>query len=389
MKKLLTVVKKEIIDNLRDKRSLFFSILYGPVLLPLMFMGPMLFSFDKYNIDFDEAKEIHVAQADNAPNLIEYLRQHNLDAISAPDDFKEKIQAENILSVLEVSAAYAEDFRGGNAAHVMLYFNHDNSESEKEYRQVKSVLENYSREIAALRLRARGLDGNLHEALKIVDKNLAKDEAGQKNISYLIPFLLLFSMMMGGFYLAVDTTAGERERGSLEPLLSLALSRSTLVVGKYFAIWFFVFLSCVLPCITSLALFQLPMVKEIGFFVNFTALNFSKTLMIMVPLTFLLSGFLMAVSSFAKNTKEAQTHLGIAMMIPMLPFFAMQFLNVKASSVVFFTPLISQFKLVEFVFSGHALGSGPILLSIAGTLGFGCVCVLVVFMRYRQERLLS
>lgn len=388
MRQLWTIIKKEARDNIRDRRSLFFALLYGPVLMPLLMIGPMLYSVSKFSIDFEEPKEIMVAGLEHAPNLIGFLHQNNLDAVAAPGSYRDKIIAGDIGAVLEIPGQYEDQLRTANSADLIIHYSEQNGDSVKQKRQLETVLNQYSRQIRALRYQVRGIDERIFEPLNIRPFDHSDQRSEVDFIGYIIPFILIFSMMMGGFYLAVDTTAGERERQSLEPLMSLPISRSTLVLGKFLAVELFVLLSMTLPLITSYLLFDFMPVEEFEGAFEFGTSTFITAFWLSLPLTVLISGFLLSVASFARNTKEAQTHLSLGMMVPILPFFALQFLNVPTDALTMTVPLLSQFKLMELVVLGEALPGFFTLLSVAGSLVLALVFYLTTLWLFSRERIL-
>lgn len=388
MRSFLAIVKKEIIDNFRDRRSLFFSLLYGPVLMPLMMMGPMIVGAKKWAIDFEAPKEFHVIGIERAPQLVDFLYTQNLDAKEAPENFEEKLNEKSIQVVLEIPESFAEDFTSGKPASLLLYFNENNDDSEKLKRQVKTLLDQYSSKIRLMRLKVRGIDEEIFKPLHIDEKSVSDEGPKMRFVGHILPFLLLFSMMMGGFYLAVDSTAGERERLSLEPLLSLPLSRFTMVLGKWTAILCFVVIAGLLPLVTSYTVLQFMPLEMFGGMFDFSAATFFKAAVVVLPMTLFISSFLMLVASFAKNTKEAQTHLGVAMMIPMLPFFGLQFMDIPTDQLTLIIPMLSQFKIMELVVLGDAVP----LLHI-GLSALGCVIGMLVFLSltlwlYSREKML-
>lgn len=388
MKQLWTIFRKEATDNLRDRRSLFFALMYGPVLMPLLMIGPMLFNMNKYSIDFEEPKEVLVIGMEQAPNLIDFLRANNLDAAAAPADFRSAIINGEIDAVLEIPDHYADSLRASDPAEIVIHYSEAEDTSLKQQRQLTAVLNRYSRQIQTLRYRARGIDQTIFDPLAVVENDLS-DGTGQVDfVGHILPFLLMFSMMMGGFYLAVDTTAGERERLSLEPLMSLPVARSTLVLGKYLAIFLFVLLSMTLPLITSYALLRfMPEDVFAGLF-DFGVSTFLTAFWLSLPLAVLVSGFLLAVAAFARNTKEAQTHLSMAMMVPLLPFFALQFLDVPTDALTMAIPLLSQFKLMELVIVGESLPPLHAVLSVVGTLVLAVVFLVTALWLFTRERIL-
>jgi len=389
MSPVWTLVSKEIRDNLRDRRSLFFALIYGPLLLPLMMVGPMLYSIDRHSIDFEAPTQIAVAGGEQAPNLLQFLRQHNLDAIEAPEDYRQQLVSGDLSVVLSIPETYATHFVHGEPAPLMIYYASSEDESGNRRRQLRGVLEQYASQMRSLRFSSRGIDSRLFEPLVISERDQSDKPGDLLFIAYLVPFLLMLSMLMGGYYLAVDTTAGERERHSLEPLLSLPLPRYQIVLGKYCAILAFVGLAMLLPLITTFALLRLLPGDLLDGSLDFGTATFFTALLSNVPTAVLISAFIMAIAAYTRNTKEAQTHLSVAMLLPIIPFLALQFLSLPLNELTMLIPLLSQFQIMELaVFSTDV----PLLylgLSAAGSLVLATVFLVMAIQLYRRERILA
>jgi len=176
---VLVMLWKEIVDNLRDRQTVFYALLFGPVLLPLLIGGSIVASLKQATVSFDQPSSLSVSHADRAPNLMEFL--HSL----------------------------------------VIYVNDGNKHSAKEARKVGSVLNAYSQTINALRMQHRGIDPSIFNSVDVRLEDVSSDGFRGQILASILPFLLIVAMVMGGFYLAIDTTAGERERESLECCFSL------------------------------------------------------------------------------------------------------------------------------------------------------------------------
>jgi len=257
----LNVPVKEIVDNLRDRQTLFYALLFGPVLLPLLLGGSMVASFKQIAIDFDEVTTLAVAHSDRAPNLMAFLRGQNIDVEAAPKAITKAVQKGDVSVVLEVDAEYANALREGRPAPLTLHMNQANKSSAKEARRITALLGLHERTLDNLRMQHRGIDPAVFNS-----------------------FLFIMSMVMGGFYLAIDTTAGERERQSLEPLLSLPLARRDLVLGKFGATLSFMAVSVLLTGLSLWVLFRFFPISEYLGQVRFDGQTIAYALLLIMPL---------------------------------------------------------------------------------------------------------
>ena len=389
MRQWLVVALKEIKDNLRDKRAFFFAIVYGPIFMPLMIVGPMLLGAKTGFIDYESTTEVHVQGMENAPNLVAFLKTKNLVAVVAPENFKHKIREGELDAVLEISAEYGDRLRKGEPEPLFLYVNRSNKKSEKAARHLNSIVNGYSGHLGYWRVHARGFDYELTQALKLVEHDLSSEGVGGLVFGFLIYFILVFTMMTGGFYLAVDITAGERERNSLEPLLALPISRFTVVFGKFLAILSFVTLSGFLSAISLYLIFTFLPFEELATFLKLDGMVLACAFLLALPCALLVSCLLMATAAFTKSAKEAQTYISLLFVVPMVPMFIGQFADIKASANSMAVPFYGQYSLIDKMVKGETILPVYVLSSVGGTLIVAGLLFAVAVFLYRQEKILS
>jgi sodium transport system permease protein len=386
---LFVIMFKEIVDNLRDRQTVFYALLFGPVLLPLLLGGSLVSSFKQLTIDFDHVTTLSVVNAEKAPTLMEFLYSNNIDAIDAPEDVQKSVRYGEVLVVLEIGDDYADALRNGRPAPLTLHVNSANKDSSKAARRVTAILGVYEQTLSTLRLQHRGIDPLIFDTLKVVQNDVSSEGANGQILASILPFLFIISMVMGGFYLAIDTTAGERERQSLEPLLSLPVSRTSVVMGKYLATVCFVLLSSILTAISIYTLFKLFPVEIMGGQVRFDGATVIQAFFLASPLIPFISALLISVSAITRSTKEAQTYLGLLMVIPMAPFFILQFLTVRSTLITMPLPMLSQYQLLESAVLGDSIPGLHIALSVIGTLAATALLLIVASKLYQREKLLD
>ncbi len=386
--RFLVVMFKEIIDNLRDKQTVFYALLFGPVLMPLILGGSIIISLKQLSIDFDQVTPLAVVNAELAPNLMTFLHSNNIDVVEAPDEPEKAVRRGDSPVVLKVMPSFSDALRAGKPAPLTLFVSDADKKSTREARKVVALLNAYERTINALRMQHRGIDPNVFNSLDISREDVSRDGAGGQLLASLLPFLLIISMVMGGFYLAIDTTAGERERQSLEPLLSLPLNRRELVLGKFGATLCFVALSGILTSISVFFLFQFFPTDLIGGGLHFDAPTIFKSFLVASPLIAFIAAVLITVSAFTRSSKEAQTYLGVLMVIPMAPFFILQFVTIRSELAIMPIPMMSQYQLLERTVLGDPIPALYIILSAGGTFIATAFMLLVAIRLYSRDRIL-
>lgn len=386
---ILVIMVKEIIDNLRDRQTLFYALLFGPILMPLLLGGSLALTFKQLSIDFDAVTELPVLHSDRAPHLMQYLAGQNVDAIPAPDDPATAVASGQLSVVLEISENFGERLRAAQPASLTLYLDESDKASVRAARRIEALLGGWERINDSLRLQHRGLDPTVFDSLNVVLDDVSSNGADGQLLASLLPFLFIVSMTMGGFYLAIDTTAGERERRSLEPLLGLPVSRRAIVLGKFGATLVFVSLSVVLCASAVWALFRLFPADLVGGDVRFDGPTVFRGLLLVLPLAPFVAALLVMVSAWTESVKQAQTYLSLLMVIPMAPFFLLQYLHVSSDTWLMPWPMLSQYVLLERSTQGLPIAGTEISLSVLGTLVASLLFVTAACALYRRERILA
>ena len=385
----LIVMVKEVLDNLRDRQTLFYALLFGPVLLPLLLGGSLVASHRQVTIDFEQVTTLAVEGAELAPNLVAFLHANNVDAVPAPPDPARAVSLGDEPVVLSIDERYEEALRAGRPAPLTLHVDESDKGSSRAARRVTALIGVHERTLDALRLQHRGIDPALFDSVELVVDDVSNDGAGGQLLASLLPFLFIMSMVMGGFYLAIDTTAGERERRSLEPLLTLPLARRDIVLGKFGATLAFVALSVLLTAGSVWLLFRLFPTELFGGQVRFDGPTVARALALVSPLAPFIAALLVTVSAWTRSTKEAQTYLGLLMVIPMAPFFALQFLSIRASAASVALPMLGQYQLLERATLGEPIPILHVALSVGGTLAAAALLLVVAVRLYTRERVLG
>ena len=386
-----TIFNKETLDNLRDRRTLLSSFSLS-VLSPILFVGLMVFILDQAVGRSDSKPHAHLIGAEHAPALIDWLQAQGTQftevSVSDMPDPQRAVEDGVADLVLSIPATYAESFNAG-AGHVQLI--HDSSQfgdASRHYAQLSAMLRGYSGLIGRMRLQVRGISTEIIEPISVQSIDTASPAARALSILASFPYLLVLVIFMGGFYLAIDTTAGERDHGSLEPLLTQPVQRHALVLGKLGATSAF----SLLALIVFLVIFALavPFVPfhRIGMSLTFGASKIALIIALCLPLILLAAALLTVVASFAKSFKEAQTYLSGVIFVPTLPLIVTGIMGVNPTTPLMLIPSLSQSLLVSEIVS-----DGPIeplwpVLSAATTLLLAGVFYLLATRLYRSERLL-
>ena len=231
-RRVWSIIKKELTDGLRDRRALL-SVLIFP------FFGPLLIVFMLNTLTNSTSEEngleLPVIGAENAPTLIDVIESSNVTTVDAPEDVKAAIESGEHTIILEIPNDYKGYFERSEPAPLILHYDDSRPASRRNIREVQSILQQYCGELAAIRLLMRGIDPSIIHPIHVRNHDLATPQTKAANLFETIIMFSVLSAFICGMYLAIDATAGERERGSLEPLLLTPTPRRELLVGKWIA----------------------------------------------------------------------------------------------------------------------------------------------------------
>ncbi|MDC0068488.1 ABC transporter permease [Gammaproteobacteria bacterium] len=388
MNPFLTVLSKECTDNLRDYRSLLSSLSVA-LLGPLLVIGLLIFVLDKTLRDFEEPIAFTLMGADHAPNLVANLRANNtrIDQREPVDDPSKLITSGEAEIILVIQPDYGERYAEGQQNQVVLFFDSSSySAGRRNLATLDQLIQRYSHTIGMLRLRYSGIQPGLIGPIKTRKVDISSPADRALMIFSSIPYLLMLVIFMGCFYLAIDATAGEKERGSLEPLLAQPISRFQLVLGKIVAAASFSLLNLTIFVASLYFALQLVPFDRIGMSLE---LNFLQLLMIIAvtsPLTLFAASLLTVVSTFSKSYKEAQTYLSFVIVIPTLPLIITQIVGIEPSFGSMFVPSQSQAILTSQIIKGETISYTHVLVSISGTLMMALLFLFQAVKMYEREQ---
>jgi sodium transport system permease protein len=247
----LTVYRKEVTDALRDRRTLLVvllsSVLMGPLIL--IALSALIASFESRA----EKREVVVAGIEHAPTLVNYLQRQTYTVKPAPADYEAQLRASKFADpVVVVGKDFEAQLALGESPLVELVSDSANRQAETGTGRITRLLNGFGRERAALALALRGVSGELLEPMQVEERDLASTQTRATQITGMLPFFVIMAVLYGALNAGLDTTAGERERGSLEPLLMNPAPRLALVLGKWGAVASVAMLIAVLSCFSFL-----------------------------------------------------------------------------------------------------------------------------------------
>ncbi len=388
MKGLATVFRKEVRENLRDRRALFNSLLLGPLLFPLLFVGMMWFLESAEQERAEQTLELPVIGAQYAPSLIRFLEQQGTIIQPEPDDPDSMVRNQETPVVLRVLPEYPERWERGLPAPVELIIDPTRQESNAAIRRLKALLAGYGQQIATLRLQLRGVAPQLAAPVMVRDVDLSTAKSRAILAVIFLPYVLMITAFTGATHLAMDTTAGEKERKSLEPLLINPVPRWQIMSGKMVTTMVFAMASLALTLISFRIVLPYMPVGAFGVDLTLGATTLLKILLVIAPVAILAAALLTLLSSFAKSYREAQSYVGLVILIPMIPSLIFMANPIKAEAWMMNLPLFSQNILIGEIIRDETVALSWYGMSVASTLAIGLILAVVAATLYNRPRLI-
>ncbi len=389
MRSPLIVFRKEILDNLRDRRTLWSALVFGPLFGPVLFAMLINIQLDRALSKIDEPLELPVSGAEFAPNLIQFLQESNTTILPAPPSAEDAVKARLHDVVLVIPDSYAERFRDGEPAVVRLVADRSNNEAQRQLARARGLLARYSNKIGAMRLQVRGVSPMVSHPIVVEDIDVSTPQGRSVLVLGIMTYFVLFAMLSGGMPMAIDTTAGERERGSLEPLLALPARRPQILAGKLAATCLFMTLSLMITLAAFAISLNFVQLEKLGMSANFGPDVAVKVFLIAWPFVLLGGGLMTFVATFTKSYKEAQTYLTAVLLVPTIPIIFASIYEVQAKLELMAIPSLSQHLLITELLKGNELNPAWVAVSVGSTLLFGLVLAFLAAKRYESEKILG
>ena len=382
------VFQKEVLDNLRDRRALattLLSTLMGPaiMLLLLMVIGRTV------EQQIEKPLELPVVGAEYAPNLIQFLKQNNVEILPPPDDPEEQVRVGDFEVVLVISRNFGENLQSGIPATVQLIVDDSRQSSALEVERAERLLQRYNDQIAALRLITRGVSPSILLPVLVETIDVATPQSQAAQLLGIMPYFIIFAVFLGGMQLAVDTTSGERERNSLEPLLINPVPRRDLVLGKLAATVLFTTVSLLGTLMAFELLFNLvPLEDFVGTRVSLGVAALARIFFISLPMVGLASAIQIVFAAFSRNTKEAQAYLSFLPLIPALPGMFLAFVPVKPTLWLSLIPTFGQQLLINQIMRAEPVLPLNVWASVLMTLLIAVLLTILAIRLYHREQIL-
>ncbi|ACA89115.1 ABC-2 type transporter [Shewanella woodyi ATCC 51908] len=355
---IITMVRKELIDAARDKRSVMAGLYYA-IGTPLLMCGMFMLLIGQ--MTSPEDLNIKIENGNNAPDLVKYLSSQGIthgDSLSINEN-GDKLDVKDIRLV--ISDDYAAQMAKGLSAEITLIADNSNEKLQNSIRRLERNLQAYSSEMGSLRLIARGIDPRVVQPIKVNVEDEATPDSKGGVILGVATMTMIYAVFISGMNLAIDTSAGERERNSLALLLSHPVSTRNIVLAKVIAVTVFAMVGLLLTLIISKISYAFVPWQELGFTVSISTEFILLMLLTGLPIALMAASLQLFVSFMAKTFKEAQSYLTLVLIVPMMLSMAASY-NIAPDTLQWLPVSGQQQALIAFI-KGREIPMLQLLLS--------------------------
>ncbi len=386
------VFRKEVMENLRDRRTLASALFFGPIFGPVFFALMISLTLKRAGDDLDTPLRLPVVGQSIAPNLVDFLREYGVEILpggATVADAREGVRSGRIQLALVIAQDYPKRLLAGEPAAVDLVWDSSDGKVAKQAQRTRELLEGYSRRLATQRLLIRGINPSVASPIAIRNVDVATPAGRAVLVLGMMTYFLLFASLMGGMYLAIDATAGERERGSLESLFTLPVERSALVLGKILATCLFMIFSLACTLVAFAVSFHFLPLESLGMSANLGAAVLVAMWAVVLPFIPLGAGLMLLIGSLTRTYREAQTWIGLVLLVPTLPIVFASVNSLRSTHALMAIPSLSQHLLATGLLRGDPIAPVDVAISVTTSLLAGGLLIYAALRSYRREAVLG
>lgn len=381
-----TVFRKELRDAVRDRRTwliaLAMSLASGPVVLLLVstLVGRVEENLARREVVFEGAA--------HAPTLVNFLQRAGATVIDAPADWRERLRRGALSNAVVVPPAdFEERLARGEPVAVDVYYDDSHDQAQAAVRASVRLLAGFNRELGTQRLLARGVSPQLIAPLEVRENNLAPPAAAGARLLFIVPWAALLVAVFGALSVAIDVTAGERERGSLEPLLGNPVPTAALVLGKWGVVMAYSVAIVVVTMAGFLVAMRLIRSENLAALMQLDAREVAVFVAVLLPFAALMAAVNMLAALFGRSYKEAQTYVSYLAMAVQFAALAPVFFTERDAAWQWYVPAIAQLTVLLKTLRGEAVGAYDLALPAAVAFGAAAFCLWLQARLLERERI--
>jgi sodium transport system permease protein len=389
MKQVWIIFQKEVLDNLRDTRSLIIGVFFSALFGPIMMGGLLIVIGTSFRKDLEKPLTLPVQNPEYAPTLIRFLESHDVITVPAPADPEAAVKLGDVDVVLVIPEKFSEEFSSSKPATVQLVLDSSRQSAAVNILRIQTLLEGYNTYLGKLRLVVRGVSPEVIEVIAIDKVDVVTPQTRVMILLSMLPYFIIFGVFNSSSSIIIDSTAGERERKSLEPLLINPVPRRVFVFGKILSSFPFSIANLALTLIGFGLVFNvMPLEKYLGMQFGLNMMTLIWIFLICLPVVFLASAIQIVVASFARAPKEAGNYLPFIALIPSLPGLAIAFFPVKSNLWLMLIPTFGQQLLINQMLRLEPISAWNVIVSVLATLLVAAAFTWLTILLYKREQIM-
>jgi len=369
-----TIFRKELADAVRDRRTwmiaLFISLLSGPAVF-------LLVSNFVSGVEEKVAKrEVVIEHAEYAPTLVNFLQRAGATIVPAPQGYRDQLRSGTLgNAVLVPPVDFEQKLERGEQVAVEAIFDDSHDKAQAVVRASIRLLAGFNRELGTQRLFARGVSPLVLAPLEVREVSLAPSQARGAQLLFIVPWAALMVAVFGALSVAIDVTAGERERGSLEPLLANPLSTGALVLGKWGVVMAYSVVIVVLTMAGFMVSMRLVTSETLSALMQLQWREVAIFVALLLPFAALMAAINMLAATFGRTYKEAQTYVSYIAMGVQFSAVIPVFLTVRDAPWQWFVPAIAQLTVLMRALRGDPVGTSDLVIPGAVCAAAAVICL--------------
>jgi sodium transport system permease protein len=363
MKSMFVIAYKELLDALRDKRTMLMVLLITLFGMPFM-MVIISESANRYESQVDK-KEIWAAGINNAPVLQNYFLRQGYVIHEAPTDYEHQLQTKELINpVLVINKDFQEKIAQGERPTVFIVLDVANQDSQTGVVPLRHLMQGFGSEMAGLNLAMRGVSPDILNVVDVKERHLSRTADSGAQLKGGLSMMLMLTMMSAGLYAAIDTSAGERERGSLEPLMMTPVSSWMFALGKWMAVAVLTMLVVIISVLSIFPASILVRNETIRIMLQFSATELTLMILVLLPLGLMIAAVQIAIAINGKTHKEAQARCTIVVVVAPLVSMVSVFKQGADPAWYKWVPLIAQNQLMGKILNNEMVSIADMLVPV-------------------------
>src|SRR6266481_5424720 len=391
------VYRKEFTAWVRDSRTLISTVIVPLLLFPIIMVGFSALAVVLVGKAQKETPKVMILGGEDSPQLLANLRKlDNLEIAPYNVNWKEQISEKEIRAAVEIPPRFQSALEKGDAKTVKIYYYEGELKSSFGADRIEKFLKDYRDQVVKDRLAAKNVPASVLTPFEIHQENVAPPEkVSGATIGGFIGYLVVLLCMTGAMYPAIELTAGEKERGTMETILSSPISRMDLVLGKFLLVLSAALATAALSVmsmgISFAALRRFNMSSGRGdaaaLLLKLGPKAVASIFLMALPMAVLFSAVLMTIALFAKSHKEAQSYLTPMTFLVVIPAVASLLPGVELTPKLALVPILNTSLVCKEIITG-TYHWNSIALIFVSTCAYAGVALFLAFKTFQRESVL-